>query len=78
MGEPDSDSFIGLRSDPDHNPEEVVDVVTSVPSAKYTPEMGVCPTLSIALTVAVEPIATHETTDPLYVAPPAWVVTKLL
>jgi hypothetical protein len=32
----------------------------------------------MALTVGVEPIATQDTTEPLYVALPAWAFTLLL
>ena len=58
-----------MRSAPDHNPVEVVEVVTSVPLDKYT-ESVVCPTLSIALTVGVDAMATHVIVAPLVVCSP--------
>ena len=70
--------LIGASRLPDQSPVVVVVVVTSTPFARKTPAIACCPMLSIALTEAVEPIASQDTTDPLYVAPPAWVFTNEL
>ena len=69
---------IGASRAPDQRPVELVLVVTSVPFARKTPVIACCPMLSIALTEDVEPIAFHETTEPLYVALPAWLFTNEL
>src|SRR5262245_14767933 len=77
-GAEERSSLISCESEPDHRPAVVVELVTGVPSGRKTPTIGCCPTLSIALTVAVEPIAFHVTTEPLYVAAPACVFANEL
>src|SRR4051812_47145787 len=77
-GAEETSSSISCESVPDHRPVVVVEVVTRVPSARKTPTIGCCPTLSIALTAAVEPIASHVITEPLYVAAPACMFTNEL
>jgi hypothetical protein len=62
---PDRSLSIGLSSEPDQRPAAVVDVVTRVlPSFKYTGVL-VWPTLLIALTEDVDPIASYVTVTPL-------------